>query len=389
MTDWLALRDDVPGLQSSVYLNSCSMGLPDHTTLQGLQDYAQAWSTRGAASWYESWLAAHDAWRRVMAGLLNARPEELAWAPSVGAALGTLGSALLRQRLEGETQRNELILGDLEFPAAFAALGRRTGTVTQTARSRDGALDVQAYTELLGPQSEVLVASRVLYSTGALQDVKRLMQATRKSGAFGIVDDYQGLGQFTADVRATGADASVGGALKWMCGGVGSAWLHVRRDRIKELSPLHSGWWANANMFAFDGKFTLWDDARRFEGGEVNVAGLLTSLAAANRFASIGIGRLTRRTQALAQDLRERLTDAGIPFLRLPSRQQSAIVAIPSADAAKDTKRLDDLGIVVDHRHAMLRVSPHYYNTEDDNDRLVCALQATNAQIRTSAKRHA
>lgn len=374
MTDWLALRDDVPGLQANVYLNSCSMGLPDRTTLEGLQDYAQAWSTRGAASWHEAWLAAHGEWRKVMAGLINARPDEMAWAPSVGAALGTLGSALLRQRLDGQGQRNELILGDLEFPAAFAALGRRTGTVTRTARSSGGAIATTAYTELLGERSELLLASRVLYSTGAVQDVASLMRAARQVGAFGIVDDYQGLGQFPYDVQASGADASVGGALKWMCGGVGSAWLHVRRDRIRDLSPMHSGWWANANMFAFNGEFSPWDDARRFEGGEVNVAGLLTSLAAAKRFAKIGMPAISTRTQELARDLRERLADARIPVLT-PLGGPSAIVAVPRSNAAADSARLEREGIVVDHRQGMLRVSPHYYSTTQDNERFVTALR--------------
>lgn len=375
MTDWDALRDDVPGVASSVYLNSCSMGLPDASTLEALRDYASSWSTRGAASWHDAWLDAHGEWRRAMADLVGARPDEMAWAPSVGAALGTLGSALLRRRIEGtEPRRTELVLGDLEFPAAFAALGQRPETATRWAASQDGHVSTDAYRDLLGDSTESLVASRVLYSTGAVQDVRSLCSAAKQAGAFSIVDDYQGLGQLPLDVAEVGTDAAVGGALKWLCGGVGSAWLFVRRDRIAELQPMHYGWWANASMMEFRPGFTPWEDARRFEGGEVNVPSLLTSLAAARRLQRMGPGRVARRTADLARDLRERLDDAGVSPLRLQSDLQSAIVAIPRKDAAKDAARLEGDGIVVDHRHGMLRVSPHYYNTPEENARFVDAL---------------
>lgn len=385
MTDWDALRLDVPGLRNTCYLNSCSMGLPDDSTLEALQEYAAAWSNQGAASWADQWVDALTEWRRVMAGLIGARSEEIAWAPSAGAALGTLGSALLRRRLlqegtEGHADRNELVLGELEFPAAYAALGLRPGTVTRQAPQIDtgGHIPAENYERLFGAQSELLLASRVLYSTGALQDVRRLCKSAREAGAFSIVDDYQGLGQLSLDVSAVAPDAAVGGSLKWLCGGVASAWLFVRRDIIKELEPMHYGWWANSAMFEFGSAFTPWEDARRFEGGEVNVPGLLTSLAAAQRLARIGPGKVERRVRELARDLRERLADQGVPSLGLPEGLQTGIVAIPRKDAAGDTARLARQGIVVDHRAGMLRVSPHYYNNPEDHDRLLKLLGERN-----------
>jgi kynureninase len=381
MTDWPALRDAVPGLDETTYLNSCSMGLPDCATLAALREYGEQWSSRGAASWHDSWIDAHTEWRKTMAHLVGARAEEIAWAPSVGAALGTIGSALLRRRLEAGPgpQRNEMILGDLEFPAAFAALGLRPGTVTKRARSQGGSLSTEAYATHLSPQSEILLASRVMYSTGTVVDVAALARAARQAGAVNILDDYQGLGQFPLDVAEVGCDIAVGGALKWLCGGVGSAWLYVRRDLVPELQPLHYGWWANAAMFDFSEEFRPWNDARRFEGGEINVAGLLTSLAAAKRFAAIGVDAMSRRVQGLAADLRERLADAGIHMPERPAAMTSAIVTVPRSEAAADAQRLRRAGIVVDHRQGMLRISPHYYNREEDNQTIVEALRRLGA----------
>lgn len=375
MTDWDALSLDVPRPPGQTYLNSCSMGLPDRTTLAALHEYGATWSARGAASWGDAWLDALSQWRRELAALIGTRPDEVAWCPSVGAALGSLGSALLRRHLvDPSTARQDLVLGDLEFPSALAGLGQRPGTITRWATSQGGRIPTSAYTALLGPATETLLASRVLYTSGAVQDVATLCAAARQAGAFSIVDDYQGLGQLTLDLPATGADAAVGGSLKWLCGGVASAWMYVRRDRNADLQPMHAGWWANSDMLDFRPGFKPWPDARRFEGGEVNVPGLLTSLAAIRRLSALGPGRVARRVAALATDLRERLADAGLASIELPKDEASAIVVVPRRDPADDVRRLDAHGIVVDHRKGALRVSPHHYNTQGDNERFVAAL---------------
>lgn len=378
--DWLAVRDRYPGLKQATYLNSCSMGSPSESTLAAAQTFLSQWTGLGASSWYELWLAEMADWRKNVARLVNARPEEVAWVPSVSAALGSLAGALDRQDRDGKGPwkgRRDVVVGELEFPTAVSTFGVRPTTKLQWAKSPDGVhIPAKHYAAKMTPTTQAVVASRVFYTTGAIQPVADICAAARKNGSFAIVDDYQGTGQLPLDVAATGADAVVGGSLKWLCGGVGSAWMVVRSKHIKKLEPTHSGWWANAGMFEFKvGAFRYWDDARRFEGGEAHMPSIFTSNAAVKDQLALGPKRIAARNRDLTNDLVERLESRGHTLRIHPdAAQRSAIVMVQRKDAAKDVARLAKKGLIVDDRPGCVRISPHFYNTPDENAAVVTAL---------------
>ncbi len=369
-------------MTQAVYLNHCSMGLPTPRVRQALRDYLGEWATMGAAGWTETWLDRLDEWRKLTARLVGCRPDELAWLPSVGAGLGSLASALATRRGAGDTGRNEVVLADLEFPAALAAFGPRPGVRVRWASSRDGiGVEAERYAARMGPATRAVVASRVFYGTGAVQDVATIARDARRAGAFAVLDDYQGTGQLPLDVKALGVDAAVGGSLKWLRGGVGSAWMFVDRRHVRGLAPSHSGWWANQGMFDFEpGRFRYWPDARRFECGEVNLPSLATATEATRELLELGPARVSRRIQATRRELVERLEDAG-HAVRQPAdpARRSGIVMVPRRDAARDVARLARRGVTVDARGDALRVSPHHDTPAAHLEKFVKALDALRA----------
>ncbi len=383
--DWAAVRDLFPQLRQVTYLNSCSMGALSSDGREALARFQDEWATLGASAWYELWMKEIGEWRSNLARLIGAAPDEVAWLPSVSAGLGSIASALGRHNASGGrfSGRHEVVVGDLEFPTAVSSFGLRPGTTLRWAASPDGIqIPAAAYAAAMGPSTQAVVASRVFYATGAVQPVTEIAAAARAAGALAVVDDYQATGQLPLDVGAVGADVVVGGSLKWLCGGVGCGWMHVRRGLVRELEPTHAGWWANAGMFDFRIKeFRFWDDARRFEGGEVNLPSLFTSNAAFRLLHRLGPGRVARRTQDLARDLWERLEDRGVPLRIHPeSAKRTAIVMVPRPDAHADVARLAKAGIIVDDRPGCVRISPHFYNTEDENEKAVQALVGPSAR---------
>ena len=378
--DWLAVRDQYPGLKRATYLNSCSMGSPSEATLAAARTFQDQWTGLGASSWYELWLAEMADWRKNVARLVGAKAKEVAWVPSVSAALGSLAGALDRQDRDGKgawAGRRDVVAADLEFPTAVAAFGVRPGTSVQWAKSKDGVhVPAAGYAAAMTPSTQAVVASRVFYTTGAVQDVAAICAAARRNGSFAIVDDYQGTGQLPLDVEATCADALVGGSLKWLCGGVGSAWMVVRAKHIKALEPTHSGWWANAGMFEFKvGEFRYWDDARRFEGGEAHMPSIFTSNAAIKDQLRLGPKAIAARNAELTADLVERLEAKGHALrIHADKARRSAIVMVRRKKADKDVARLAKAGLIVDDRPGCVRVSPHFYNTVEENVALVEAL---------------
>ncbi len=374
--DWEALRDDFPILSRTTYLNSCSKGAVSRDAIDAHARFVEQWASRGAASWYDHWMDDIDAWRTNVARLLGCRKEEVAWGPSVGQLVGSIASALARNH--ADDGRNDVVAFEQEFPSVAAGWSTRPGVTMRYLPSPDGIrVPESAYAEAIGESTRAVVTSRVHYNSGGIQDVAAIGAAAREAGAFSLVEDYHGTGQLPADVHAWGVDAAVGGALKWLCGGVASCFLYVRQDIIKGLEPQHSGWWGNEGMFDFDNTtFRYWDDARRFEVGEVNLHGISMSNAAMEKLLGIGMDRIRARNVELVADLLERLEDAGQRVrVQDGAESHSALVMVERDDPKADVARLEQKhNVIVDDRPGCVRVSPHFYNTIEENEKFVQGL---------------
>ena len=153
-------------------------------------------------------------------------------------------------------------------------------------------------------------------------------------------------------------DFLTSGALKWLCGGPGLAYLYVRPEL--ELTPTTLSWFGVEKQFAFDIRdATPRRDARRFEMGTPPVGAVYT--------ASGGL--------AIVEDLAERLREAGFPLRIAPDpERRAALVLARHPDAAAAVGWLAERDVIVDFRGSYIRFSPHFYNTLEDNERAVAAL---------------
>lgn len=370
--DLAHLRTEYPTLAKRTHLNTCSLGAISTGVRAALNSYMDDWENLGASAWYEKWMGEIAALRGKMARVVNASPEEVAWVPSVGQALSSLSTAW------SYVARHEVVACDLDFPATMAAWQVRGDARVRWVESADGVgIPTRAFADAIGPATRAVVTGRVYYATGFVQDAKAVTSAAHNAGAFSVVDDYQGTGQLPFDFRDVGCDAYVTGSLKWLCGGTASCFLVVRKDRIAEWDPQITGWWGNRFMFDFDAKKRAWpEDARKFEMGEVNVAGVFGASAALDRILEIGPARIRDATQENVRDLLDRLDDAKLD-VRSPRdpATRSGIVMVASKDAKEAVARCLDAGILVDDRPGKVRISPYWYTTPEDNARVVDALK--------------
>lgn len=373
MADLTPYRDQFPTLGRGItYLNSCSLGLLSLRTRGAIEQYLEDWTQLGASAWYEKWVGEVAALRGKVARLIGARPEEVAWVPSVSAGLSSLSSAMDLKA------RDEVALCDLDFPTLANQFQVKPAVTLRWVPSPDGVrVPLEGWRAALGPRTALVATSRVCYTTGYLQDMKAIGRLAHEAGAQFLCDDYQASGVVPVDVREMDCDFFVTGSLKWLMGGTGSCYVYVKREVLESLRPTHTGWWANKHMFDFDlQKFAYWPDARRFEGGEVNMAGVAGASAALDMVLEIGPERLRRATEELVRDLAERAQDAKFS-LGTPDKpaERGGIVVLRMQDPARATKVLAKERIIVDHRPGRLRVSPYFYNTPEDNAKLIEALQ--------------
>ena len=366
--NWESRRAEFPILARRTYLNSCSLGALSQRALGRVAQFHEEWHSFGASAWYEIWLGRLAELRARVAGMLNAEEREIALAASVSAALTVIGSTLDYAR------RPRVVVGELDFPTlAYQWLARRDVEVV-IVRSDDGAtIDPQRFADAVDDRTALLATSHVYYTTGAIQDLRALADIAHARGALFLVDAYQSAGQVPCDVRAADADIFIAGPLKWLMGGPGLSYLYVRDALIRSLEPQCAGWFGAREQFAFDTThFEFRDDARRFELGTPALPTVHAALGAQELVDEIGIPAIRTRNAALTEMLIERVRADGFE-VRCATRPEdrSAIVMVAHQDPARMVAQLAERNIIVDHRPGYVRISPHFYNTEEEIE-LIC-----------------
>ena len=363
-------RPEFPIFRSATYLNSCSLGALSERSRSALAEFADLWDRWGASAWYEHWLAAAQDVRSAFARLVGADESETALAPSVSGALATVTSALPFD------QRPRVITTELDFPTVIYQFlaKQRSGVEVVVLESPDGvSVPVEAFADAIDERTALVATSHVYYTTGAIQDIRALARIAHDHGALCLIDAYQSTGQLPVDARELDVDILLTGALKWLLGGQGLAFTYVRRELIDTLVPTTVSWFGVDSQFSFDSRsLQLRSDARRYELGTPAVPTIYTARAGLGLVEEVGVNRIRQRVSALTEDLIVRVRIAGLSVRGASDpEQRSGIVMIEHPDPAKAVRRLTAADVICDYRPGAVRLSPHFYNTTDDNQKAI------------------
>ena len=371
--DWIRWRDEFPILSRKVYLNSCSLGALSRRAEARVRGFEEEWSRWGAAAWYETWMARLAELRGRVATMLGAVPGEVALAPSTSAALAGVASAI------DHVARPKVVVGALDFPTlAYQWMVRDDVEVVRVASDDGASIDPTRFAEAVDERTAVLATSHVFFTTGAIQPLRALADIAHARGALLLVDAYQSAGQLPIDVHADDVDILTTGPLKWLLGGPGLAYLYVRRELASRLTPTMAGWFGARDQFAFDiENFEFKDDALRFEMGTPSLPSVHFALGGQEIVDELGVPAIRERNRALTERLIDRARAAGFRLrAAAEADRRSAIVMLALDEPAAAVAHLAARDIIVDWRPGHVRVSPHFYNTEDEVDRVVDELAA-------------
>lgn len=358
-------RGEFPIFRHAIYLNTCSLGALGERTRRRVAEFLDQWQQRGAAAWYDVWWAALGELRSRYARLVNAGAPEIALAPSISVALSAVAEALDYAR------RPRVVVTSLDFPTvAYQWLAKRSHVELVVVESPDGVtVPVDAIARAVDERTALVATSHVYFTSGAIQDIARVAEAAHAHGALALVDAYQSVGQVPVDVKACGVDFLTAGGLKWLLGGPGIVFLYARQEVAQRLEPRIAGWFGHKDQFAFDARtLELHDDARRFELGTPSLAAVYAQLGGLDYVEEIGVPAIRRVTADLTEDLIARAHAYGLrPKVATRAEDRSAIVMLPAADPHAGVRRLAAAGIVADARPGHVRLSPFFYNVQDDH----------------------
>jgi selenocysteine lyase/cysteine desulfurase len=367
----MPLRKRFPIFQQKVYLNSCSKGALSVDVRRAYEEYLCDWDTHGSP--WELWLTKQEAVRHAFAQFIGATPPEIAIASSVSAAISGLASAL-----DFTGPRNKIVLSDFEFPTVgqiWRAQEQR-GARLHYVKAAGNRIPLERFADAIDDRTLLVSITHVCYRNGARLDVPAIVEMARRKGAWVLLDTYQSLGTMPVDAQKLDVDFLVGGALKYLLGSSGLAFLYTRRQLIPQLEPTVVGWLGQANIFAMDHTaHTPAPDARRFETGTPPVPNLYAALAGIRLIQRVGMDAIQKRLAELTGALKEGAMRRGFHIVTpIDPRQHGAMIALRSSHVELLVKWLEKDGIVASSRDGNLRISPHFYNNQSDIDRLLDAL---------------
>ena len=315
--------------------------------------------------------------RAAVARLIGADPGEIALTPNTSYGINMAAQTLPL------AAGDEVLVPDGEFPAnmypwlLLRDRGIRVELIPRTAAGwpdEDRLLD-----RLARPGVRAVAISWVQFASGYRVDLGRLSAACRERGVWLVLDAIQGIGQLPLDLRATPVDVVACGGQKWLLSPWGSGFLYVRRERIAELTPRFTGWLAFrgtddlSRLTDYDPTFHA--DARRFELVTLpyqDLAGLTESLTL---LAEAGVDRIAAHLRALRAPLLA-AADRGAFRVTSPTDgvHDSAIWCVRTDDVTRAHGRLRAAGVTCSLREGALRLSPHFYNTAEEVERVVALL---------------
>jgi selenocysteine lyase/cysteine desulfurase len=364
-----------PVTERAIYLNHAALSPPPVPTIRAIEAQLKDVNENGSLN-FRSWLAVKEEARRLLAGLLGARAEQVAFVRNTSDGLSTVANGLDWQ------PGDNLVTFSREFPSniyPWLRLRDAFGVEVRMCEEHNGRIDMAELENLIDRNTRLVAISQVQFASGFRIDLERLARIVRRYDALLVVDVIQALGVIPIDVEAEQVDVAAGAGHKWLLTpeGVGYLYLSDRaRDRIQ---PTLVGWVSVPDpddFLNFDqgwNRGTLpWETGT---GPMSLIHGLKASVELINRF---GVRNIASYLEELTDYLCERLRDGRYQVVSSREHgEKSQIVCIQHRAGMSPMAlyaHLVSRNIVTAPRGDRLRISPHLYNTSLEIDAFIDAL---------------
>ena len=231
---------------------------------------------------------------------------------------------------------------------------------------------------MIDQNTAVVSISHVEYANGQTFDLELLAEAVHDHNALLVVDATQSAGAIPIDVQKSPIDVLVSGAYKWLCGPFGSAFMYIAPHLLDKLEPGLVGFRSHENMWDLDGgRITYPATGRKFEFSTMAFGSALGLAESINYINDLGVDNIFEHNHRLAQRLIEGLQARGAEITSpLGGEDQSAIVMayFEHNDPDEMINSLNQDQVFVSCRGKSIRFSPHIYNTSENIDKALAAI---------------
>ena len=371
------LRSLFPITKQAIYVNHAAVSPLPIPTVNAIESQLRDVRDHGSIN-FRSWIAVKERARSLLAELLGARPEQVAFMRNTSDSLSTVANGL-----EWQPGQN-VVTFNREFPAniyPWLRLRDALGVDVRMCEERDGRVDMEELERLVDENTRVIAISHVQYASGFRADLERLARLARKRDALLVVDVIQSLGVLPLNVESELVDVAAGASHKWLLGPEGVGYLYLS-DRARErIRPTLVGWISVKDPEDYNNFEQDWKDGTLAWETGTGASALMHGLnASLELLQATGTERIAAYLESLTDSLCERLKSKGyrvVSARELGQKSQIVCIQHPGGLSAMQLyKELKMRNIIAAPRGDRLRIAPHFYNSFDEMEELVAALPA-------------
>ncbi|HZE72977.1 MAG TPA: aminotransferase class V-fold PLP-dependent enzyme [Pyrinomonadaceae bacterium] len=362
-------REEFPTLASGIHLLSHSLGPVPRAARESMLSYCDAWEHHTSEdAWATSWWQLSQRVGDRIARILGASPGSVQIQPNASIALSAVASCFDFTK----SSRNKVVTTALDFPSMeyIWDAQRQLGARVEVVPSEDGiAIPTGRICEAIDAETCLVALSHTSYRSSYRVDAAAISQRAHQQGALVLLDVYQSAGAMKLDATGWQTDFMIGGTIKWLCGGPACGYLYVRPELQRDLQPRLTGWVAHLTPFEFaHSPMKYAKSIRRFAQGTPSIPALYSALPGLEIIEEWGVENIETESKRRTKKMIEFAAQSGWK-LNSPRKaeERGASVMIGVSDGPLLVEKLAERGIFVDCRPgAGLRISPHFFNTDEE-----------------------
>jgi cysteine desulfurase/selenocysteine lyase len=381
MPDWVRLRDDFPITKKYAYLANAAIAPIPMPVYTEVSKFYQDVLNRGQTLWDE-WEIKMEQTRDLYAKFIGAdNREEIAFTHSTSEGMNIIAHML--------SDKGMVISNELEFPSSNLPWINKNPINIKFVKATDHnkilIIDIVKMVDQNDKAAKTVVTSHVQYSTGFRQDLEELGKLTKQKGLYFVVNPTQSLGALFFNVKDFGIDFMASNGHKWIlsCFGIGTIYIKGKYLRdIENFKPSFFSQFGQKRRENFDSNMRIntSSTATKFELATPHFPNIIALNAAVRYISKIGIRHIEKRILNLTDYLIDNLQKMKLEILSpIEARKyRSGIILFKSRnknpiDTVIELEKKSK--IIVSARGNGIRVSTHFYNNEDDIDKLILGLR--------------
>lgn len=324
---------------------------------------------------FEEWMTLTEETRGLIAKLIHSKESDrISFMGNTSDALSAVAEGF------EWGQGDEIILNTMEFPSniqPFRILENRGVKLVYLEPDDEGKVTAGMVESAITPNTKMVSISAVQYLNGFRADLKSIGKVCSDHDVYFVVDGIQALGASDINVQDCNIDALASGCHKWLMSPMGIGFLYLSEKLAANLTPVKTGWLSVEVPWELSNFEQKWQPVSiHLETGTYNMMGLVGLHASLSHLLEIGLEEIQTEILKLTRYLFANVSPMdNVEIITPKSEEDHAGIFTFSLPGDKDVEELINELIkkkmAISARQGFIRISPHYYNTEEELDRVL------------------